>query len=242
MFSQFSLCDQSQDVINNLQDALKKLNETDPEEIKQNLLSEEEEFSKELIEEMGIKNMEVITKDTFREYITRMINTATEDEKNENEVSPDEEEFFNYLIEEIMKEIPEKMNQEEFTIFSNTDRYKSIVERIMQEKFGDNYTDEIIQMMSGSFENLSNSDLSETDDIEELMRKYKGNKDKDNNNDDSNSDDEIEIDNLENLKSTKESEVKTNQNTNQNNNVDNEDKKLPENNSVINSEDEKTDL
>lgn len=242
MFSQFSLCDQSQDVINNLQDALKKLNETDPEEIKQNLLSEEEEFSKEIIEEMGIKNMEVITKDTFREYITRMINTATEDEKNENEVSPDEEEFFNYLIEEIMKEIPEKMNQEEFTIFSNTDRYKSIVERIMQEKFGDNYTDEIIQMMSGSFENLSNSDLSETDDIEELMRKYKGNKDKDNNNDDTNSDDEIEIDNLENLKSTKESEVKTNQNINQNNNVDNEDKKLPENNSVINSEDEKTDL
>lgn len=211
----FTLCDQTQDILGNLQDTLKKLNETDPEEIKQNLLNEEEEFSRELIEEMGINKMDIITKETFRTYITRMINTATDSgEVTENEISPDEEEFFNYLIDEIMNEIPNQMNQEEFKLYSNTERYKAIVERIMQEKFGENYTDEIIKMMSGSFENISNSDLSDNHQMEELMRKLGMNTNDNEMNDENITDDEIE--NLDGNEEKNISEVNANTEDNKN--------------------------
>ena len=91
--------------------------------------------------------MKISTKPTnFNELIANKYGKVGSKKRDEFE-----ERAQNFVLSVMLKEARKeaKMTQEEFTIYSNTDRYKSIVERIMQEKFGDNYTDEIIKMMTG---------------------------------------------------------------------------------------------
>lgn len=144
------------------------------EEIDKKMKEEEEEFARKVIEEMGINKMQEVTKETFREYLTKIILSSTHEEgedPSEVEEDPEEEEFLNMLIEEIMKEIPDKFPIEDFKKYSDTDRYKSIVDRVLKEKFGENYGEDMMKMMSGAFES-GKEGMPNMEDLETMMKEF----------------------------------------------------------------------
>lgn len=137
--------------------------------------NEEEEFANKIANDMGIYSMKVVTKEVFREYMSRVILTTTEEdniEEGEVEEDPEEEEFLNMLIEEIMKEIPDSFPVEEFKSYSDTDKYKHLVDKIMKDKFGDNYGEDVLKMLSGSFDTAKEG-MPNIEDLEEMMKEFK---------------------------------------------------------------------
>lgn len=144
------------------------------EEIEEKLKKEEAEFAARIKEEMKINEMTEVTQDVFREYITRIIYSVEhpEDEKHEEgEHDPEEEEFLNLVIEGIMSQVPESFPVEKFDEYADTERYRDVVDNILKEKFGENYSEDVQRMMNESMQN-GEEGMPSMEKMQEMMEQF----------------------------------------------------------------------
>ena len=150
--------------IEDLSEQLKNIDKMDKDEVKQKFADEEKAFAAKTKKDMGLDTMEVISKDLFREYLTRIMYSESDVEEDEDDVDVpekdvevieeprtkeeiEEDEFMSMITEEIMKEIPDSMNQEEFSKYADTEKYQPIIDNALKKKFGNNYHEDIVGMM-----------------------------------------------------------------------------------------------
>jgi len=127
------------------------VNETESTNNESNITSQREteaiefdNYSKQLLEEMGINKEKEISRERFKHYLTRLI---TRDEKLENH----EQELYVELIQRVVAKAPETIQVSEISKYIQQDKMVTSLNELIRERYGE----EALQQ----FEKDLNSDL-----------------------------------------------------------------------------------